>query len=278
MQVLKIARQPYYRWLAEPVTDAEWVQAHRANALFDAHREDLEFGHRLLADEAREAGGQVMADRTAWRICSANGWWSVFGKPKAYSKARRAGAPAHDDLVARDFTADTANALWLTDITEHPTGEGKLYLCAVKDVWSNRIVGYSIDSRMKSRLAVNALDNAAARRRVEGSEVTGCVVHSDRGSQFRSRKLQRALTRHSMVGSMGQVGSAADNAAMESFFSLLQRNVLDRRRWATRDELRIAIIIWIERTYHRRRRQATLGRLTPIEWEAIMTNTATQTA
>jgi len=277
-RVLKIARQPYYRWLQAPVTDADWVQAHRANALFDAHREDLEFGYRFLADEARGTGGQVMADRTAWRICSANGWWSVFGKPKAYSKARRAGAPAHSDLVARDFTADTVNALWLTDITEHWTGEGKLYLCAIKDVWSNRIVGYSIDSRMKSRLAVAALDNAAARRRVDGSEVAGCVVHSDRGSQFRSRTMQQALTRHSMVGSMGQVGSAADNAAMESFFSLLQRNVLDRRRWTTRDELRIAIVTWIERTYHRRRRQAALGRLTPIEYETIMTNTAAQAA
>ena len=277
-RVLKIARQPYYRWLAQPVTDADWVEAHRANALFDAHREDLEFGYRLLVDEARQTGGQVMADRTAWRICSANGWWSVFGKPKAYSKARRAGAPAHDDLVARDFTAEAPNRLWLTDITEHWTGEGKLYLCAIKDVWSNRIVGYSIDTRMKSRLAVAALDNAVARRATDCLTSAGCVVHSDRGSQFRSKKMQRALTRHDLVGSMGQVGSAADNAAMESFFSLLQRNVLDRRRWTTRNELRIAIVTWIERTYHRRRRQACLGRLTPTEWETIMTNTAAYAA
>ncbi|MDT5012361.1 MAG: hypothetical protein QOH57_3978 [Mycobacterium sp.] len=74
--------------------------------------------------------------------------------------------------------------LWLTDITEHVTGEGKLYLCAIKDVYSNRIVGYSIDSRMKARLAVAALDNAVARRRVDGAEVAGCILHSDRGSQF----------------------------------------------------------------------------------------------
>ena len=74
-----------------------------------------------------------------------------------------------------------------------------------------------------------------------------------------------------MVGSMGQVGSAGDNAAMESFFALLQRNVLDRRSWTTRDELRIAIVTWIERTYHNRRRQTRLGRLTPIEYETIMT-------
>jgi putative transposase len=276
-RVLKLARQPYYRWLAGPVTEAEWVQAHRANALFDAHRDDPEFGYRFLVDEARDAG-QAMVDRTAWRICSSNGWWSVFGKKKPYGKARKAGAPAHDDLVARDFTADTADALWLTDITEHWTDEGKLYLCAVKDVWSNRIVGYSIDSRMKSRLAVAALDSAVTRRRIDGGDVAGCILHSDRGSQLRSRAVQRALTRHSMVGSMGQVGSAADNAAMESFFSLLQKNVLNRHRWATRDELRIAIVTWIERTYHRRRRQTGLSRLTPIEFEIIMTSPATQAA
>jgi putative transposase len=265
--VLKIARQPYYRWLNCRVTDAEWDQAHLANAVFDAHRDDPEFGYRFLADEARLAGHNV-CDRTVWRICRDNGWWSVFGKKK--SKASKPGAPAHDDLVKRVFTAEGPNQLWLTDLTEHWTGEGKLYLCAIKDVWSNRIVGYSIDSRMKARLAVAAIDNAVARR----DDAAGCILHSDRGSQFRSRKVQRALTRHEMVGSMGQVGSAGDNAAMESFFSLLQKNVLDRQKWATRDELRIAIVTWIERTYHRRRRQPRLNKLTPIEYEAIMTPAA----
>ena len=276
-RVLKLARQPYYRWLAEPVSNAEWVQAHRANALFDAHRDDPEFGYRFLVDEARDAG-QVMVDRTAWRICSVNGWWSVFGKKKPYGKARRPGVPAHDDHVERDFTATSPNTLWLTDISEHRTAEGKLYLCAVKDCFSNKIVGYSISDRMKARLAVQALENAVARRKAGGGQVAGCVVHSDRGSQFRARSFQRALNRHGLVGSMGQVGSAADNAAMESFFSLLQKNVLNRRSWATRNELRIAIVTWIERTYHRRRRQAALGRLTPIEFEIIMTAPASQAA
>ena len=277
-RVLKIARQPYYRWLAEPVTDAEWVQAHRANALFDAHRDDPEFGYRFLADEAREEG-QAMADRTAWRICSANGWWSVFGKKRGRNgKKRRPGTPAFDDLVKRDFTAAEPNTLWLVDITEHHTAEGKLYLCAIKDCFSNKIVGYSIDSRMKARLAVAALNNAVARRAATGADVAGCIVHADRGSQFRSRKFHRALTRHGIVGSMGQVASAADNAAMESFFSLLQKNVLNRQPWPTRADLRIRIVTWIERTYHRRRRQDALGRLTPVEFEAIMTPTATQAA
>ena len=271
-RVLKIARQPYYRWLACRVTDAEWHEAHLANAVFDAHRDDPEFGYRFLADEVRDAGFDA-CERTVWRVCRENGWWSVFGKRKT-RKSSKPGTPAHDDLVRRIFTAAEPNQLWLTDITEHWTNEGKLYLCAVKDVFSNRIVGYSIDDRMKARLAVAALDNAVARR----GDVAGCILHSDRGSQFRARKLHRALARHEMVGSMGQVGSAGDNAAMESFFALLQKNVLDRRRWDTRDELRIAIVTWIERTYHRRRRQAALGRLTPIEFETIMTTPATQAA
>ncbi len=196
----------------------------------------------------------------------------MFGKKRGGKG--RAGPPVHDDLVLRNFTADAPNRLWLTDITEHWTGEGKLYLCAVKNVFSNRIVGYSIDSRMKSVLAVHALNNAVARR----GDVAGCVLHSDRGSQFRSRKFVRALTRHGMAGSMGRVGAAGDNAAMESFFALLQKNVLDRRPWSTREELRLAIVTWIERTYHRRRRQAGLGRLTPVEYEVIMTVPASQAA
>ena len=272
-RVLKLARQPYYRWLANPVTPAELERAHRANALFDAHRDDPEFGYRYLAEEAHDAG-QVMSARTAWRICADNGWWSVFGKKKARGKGAKVGPPVHDDLVGRVFTADGPNRLWLTDLTEHRTAEGKVYLCAIKDVFSGRIVGYSIDSRMKSRIAVTALENAVARR----GDVAGCVVHSDRGSQFRSRKFVRALHRHDLVGSMGRVGAAGDNAAMESFFSLLQKNVLDRRSWTTREELRIAIVTWIERTYHRRRRQDRLGRLTPIEYEIIMTAPAAQAA
>jgi putative transposase len=271
-RVLKLARQPYYRWLKNRVTDAEHDEAYLANAIFDAHRDDPEFGYRFLTDEVRDAG-HATCERTVWRICRDNGWWSVFGKKKQ-SKRAKVGAPSHDDLVRRVFTADAPNRLWLTDITEHWTNEGKLYLCTVKDVHSNRIVGYSIDDRMKARLAVAALDNAVARR----GDVAGCILHSDRGSQFRARKLHRALARHQMVGSMGQVGSAGDNAAMESFFALLQKNVLDRQRWATREELRIAIVTWIERTYHRRRRQVALGRLTPIEFETIMTTPATQAA
>jgi putative transposase len=132
-------------------------------------------------------------------------------------------------------------------------------------VYSARIVGYSMSSRMTASLAVCALRNAIALRAPSGT----VTVHSDRGSQFRSAAYLSTLRRHGLTGSMGRVGACGDNAAMESFFALLQNNVLDRQRWTTRDQLRLAIITWIERTYHRRRRQRRLGRLTPIEYETI---------
>ncbi len=277
-RVLKLSRQPYYRWLATPVPESDIVEAYRANALFDAHCDDPEFGYRYLADEA-ESAGHPMAVRTAWRLCSTNSWFSAFRKGRG-KNGKKPGAPVHHDLCAvvdkdgrtrHEFTADGVNRLWLTGISEHHTDEGKLYLCSIKDVYSSRIVGYSISSRMKARLAVDALEMAVVRR---GGDVGGCVTHSDRGSQFRSKKFTRALERHGIVGSMGRVGAAGDNAAMESFFALLQKNVLDRRRWTKRDQLRIAVVTWIERTYHRRRRQARLGRLTPVEYEAIIESPA----
>lgn len=265
-RVLGFSKQGYYKWLARPVSDRDWEEAHLINAAFDAHADDPTFGYRLISDELA-AQGFTASERRVWRVCSQQQLWSVHAKKKG--KNRKPGPPAHDDLVKRDFTADEPNRLWLTDITEHKTSEGKLYLCAIKDVFSNRIVGYSIDSRMKARLAVDALTMAVQHR---GNPV-GVIVHSDRGSQFRSRKFVRALKQNKLLGSMGQVGTCADNAAMESFFALLQKNVLNQRHWTSREALRLAIVTWIESTYHRRRRQRKLGTLTPIEFETIMKKT-----
>jgi transposase InsO family protein len=174
----------------------------------------------------------------------------------------------HDDLVRRVFTAPVPNTVWLTDITEHPTMEGKLYCCSIKDVFSNRIVGYALGDRMTAQLAVRALRSAIARRQPQGT----VVVHSDRGGQFRSRAFRATLTANRLTGSMGRVAAAADNAAMESFYALLQKNVLNRRRrWRTRDELAYEILVWIEHTYNHRRRQRALGKLTPVAYELAFT-------
>jgi putative transposase len=262
-RVLGFTKQAFYKWQANPVSQRDWDDAHLINAALDIHADDPAFGYRFIADELRERGIAAGENRVA-RLCSQQRIWSVFSKKPGLN--RKAGPPVHDDLVDRVFTASAPNVVWLTDITEHTTGEGKLYLCAIKDVYSGRIVGYSIDSRMKASLAVAALRNAIVRR-----DPVGTVVHSDRGSQFRSNAFVRTIKNNGLVGSMGRVGACGDNAAMESFFALLQKNVLDRQRWATREELRLAIIIWIERTYHRRRRQRCLGRLTPVEYETLTT-------
>jgi transposase InsO family protein len=260
-RVLGFSKQAFYKWQAAPVSQRDWDDAHLINAAIDIHHDDPEFGYRFIADELADQG--VLASRNRVnRLCSSQRLWSVHSRKRGLN--RKPGPPVHDDLVLRDFTADRPNELWLTDITEHPTAEGKLYLCAIKDACSKRIVGYSIGSRMTSELAVDALHNALALRGPVGG-----IVHSDRGSQFRSHAYLRALRDAQLRGSMGRVGACADNAAMESFFSLLQKNVLDRQRWATREQLRLAIVVWIERTYHRRRRQDALGRMTPIEFETL---------
>ena len=262
-RVLGFSRQAFYKWQASPCSDRDWDDAILINAALDIHRDDPAFGYRFIADEL-ERVGIVASENRVWRLCSQERIWSAHAKKRGLS--RRAGPPVHDDLVQRDFTATEPNRVWLTDITEHPTGEGKLYLAAIKDCFSNRIVGYSMGPRMTASLAVGALRNAVALRDPE----PGCtIVHSDRGSQFRSNAFVSTLAEHHLTGSMGKVGACGDNAAMESFFSLLQKNVLDTRRWDTREELRLAIVTWIERTYHRRRRQRGLGRLTPIEYEMI---------
>ena len=267
-RVLKFSKQAFYAWRKNPITQRDWADAHLINAAFDIHADDPAFGYRFIADELIAEHGISVGENRVARLCSQQGIWSVFAKKRGLN--RKAGPPVHDDLVNRQFTATAANLLWLTDITEHRTGEGKLYLCAIKDVHSNKIVGYSIDSRMKAALAVAALRNAIGLR-----SPAGTVVHSDRGSQFRSNTFIRTLKNNGLQGSMGRVGACGDNAAMESFFALLQKNVLDRRRWDTRDDLRLAIITWIERTYHRRRRQRALGKLTPIEFELLHDQLAT---
>jgi transposase InsO family protein len=260
-RVVGFTKQAYYKYMAEPVSDRDWSDAHLVEAAREIHEDDPGLGYRFIADVLQDDYGIKASENRVHRLCSSQGIFSVTVKKGRRMKAKE---PVHEDLVRRAFTAKAPNELWLVDITEHRTSEGKLYCCAVKDVFSNRIVGYSIDERMKASLAVSALRNAIALRNPQGT-----IVHSDRGSQFRSRKFIRMLHGNGLVGSMGRTGTCADNAAMESFFALLQKNVLNLQRWSTREELRLAIVYWIERTYHRRRRQRGLGRLTPIEFEAV---------
>jgi transposase InsO family protein len=260
--VLGFSSQAFYKWQAQPVCQRDLDDARLVNVIRDVHDEDPEFGYRFISDELERAGHKV-GERRVWRLCSEHQIWSTTTKKGRKSSGKRPGPAVHDDLVQRNFTAPAPDRVWLTDITEHPTAEGKLYACVIKDVFSNRIVGHATSHRMTRHLAVAALRQAVARRQPSAT----VVVHSDRGGQFRSRDFLAVLKTNHLAGSMGRVSSAGDNAAMESFYSLLQKNVLDRKRWRTRDDLAYAIVYWIEHTYNHRRRQRGLGKLTPVEFE-----------
>jgi putative transposase len=199
-RVLGFSRQAFYAWRHNPVRQRDWDEAHLINAAVDIHADDPAFGYRFIADEL-PARGITAGENKVARLCSQERIWSAFSKKHGLS--RKAGPPVHDDLVARKFTAAGPDRIWLTGITEHPTAEGKLYLCAIKDVYSNRIAGYSMDARMTASLAVSALRNAIALRSPAGT----AVVHSDRGSQFRSAAFVRTLRSHGLAGSMGRAGA-----------------------------------------------------------------------
>jgi len=173
-----------------------------------------------------------------------------------------------DDLVNRKFHRLRPNELWVTDITQHRTREGWVYCAAVLDAYSRRIVGWSIDSKQDATLVVNALDMAIRNRRPE----PGGIVHADHGAQFTSWVFGEKIRSAGLLPSFGTVGDGLDNAMMESFWSSMQIELLNRRRWKTRVELANAIFEYIEIFHNRRRRHSALGYRTPIEYELLSEN------
>jgi putative transposase len=190
----------------------------------------------------------------------------VQGISHRRKRGQRPAPAVHDDLVNRQFSVQGPNRLWCTDITEHPTAEGKVYCCAVLDVFSRRIVGWSIADHMRAELVVDALQMARWTRRPDGT-----VVHSDRGSQYTSWIFGHRLRQAGLLGSMGRVASSVDNTMMESFWSTMQRELLDRRRWTTKAELGSAIFEWIEAFYNPIRRHTGIGGHSPATFEALHT-------
>ncbi len=174
------------------------------------------YGSRRVRAELVQGRGIGVSERLVWRLMHDAG---IHGLPGPAKARRTRGVPTGDDLVERQFARSGLNELWVADITEHPTAGGKVYCCAVKDLFSNRIVGYAVAERMTADLAVGALRAAIARRRPDGV----VIVHADRGAQFRARSFQAVLRSAGLQGSMGRVASAGDNAAMESFWAPAQR-------------------------------------------------------
>lgn len=167
------------------------------------------------------------------------------------------------DLVDRQFRREGLDQLWVTDITEHPTREGKVYCAVVLDACSRRVVGWSIDSSPTAALVTNALGMAIDTRRPP----PGTVIHSDHGVQFGSWAFTRRARDSGLIPSMGSIGDCYDNAVIESFWSRMQVELLDRRRWRTRLELANAMFEYLEIFHNRQRRHSSIGWLTPVEFE-----------
>jgi transposase InsO family protein len=176
------------------------------------------------------------------------------------------------DLVDRQFTRSEPNQLWVTDITEHHTREGKVYCAAVLDTYSRRIVGWSIDSSPSAALVTNALGMAIDSRAGAGAD-TGTIIHSDHGVQFASWAFTKRAKDSGLIPSMGSIGDCYDNSMIESFWSRMQVELLNRQRWTTRIELANAIFDYIEIWHNRQRRHSSIGMLTPIQFEVRTPNT-----
>jgi putative transposase len=252
--------------LADPLSARDFEKASVTNAADDTHQNDPTFDYRVISDKL-EGKGLNVSRRRVGRLCSDQRVWSSFVKKSR--SGEKPGPPVHDDLVRRNFSAERLDQVWFIDITELPTSDGKVYLCSLRDASSLRLVGYSIGERTTADLAVSALRNANSLR-----EPSGTIIHSNRGSpvepsQFRSRAFVRVQKNNELIRSMGRVASAADIAATESFHALVQENVLNTRRWETKEDLRLAVVTWIEKKYHRQRRKEALGKMTPVALEAL---------
>lgn len=190
----------------------------------------------------------------------------VYRRKRHGTTRRDPHAEPSDDLVNRRFNVDGPDRLWVSDITEHPTTEGRVYLAVVIDAWSRRVIGWSIADHLRTELVVDALDMACWRRKPDPD--AGLIHHTDHGTQYTSWAFGQRLRKAGLLGSMGTVGDALDNAMAESFFGTLQLELLDRRTWQTRRELAQGIFEYIEAFYNPERRHTSINNMSPATYEA----------
>ena len=267
-RVLNISTSGYYEWRSRGPSARDLADAHLIERLRQVHaRSRQTYGVRRCHAELRLGAGLRIGHKRVWRLLRLAGLQGVHRRRWRHSRPAEA---VWEDRVQRKFRADGPDKLWFTDITQHRTGEGWVYCAAVLDVYSRRIVGWSIADHLRTELVVDALEMARWRRRP-----TGTIVHSDRGAQYTSWLFGHRLREAGLLGSMGKVACAYDNSVMESFFGSMQIELLDRRSWTTRADLANAIFEWIEAFYNPTRRHSALGYLSPSDYETLHTPAAT---
>jgi len=271
-RVLNVSRSGYYDWRGRPASAREQENTLLLKLIEEIHAdEDMKtYGApRVHAELVLGHDLQVNQKRVA-RLMRQAGIQGLYRRRRSWTTIRDPHATPAKDLVNRRFTVDGPNRLWLTDITEHPTVEGKVYCAAVMDAWSRRVLGWSIDDNMRKELVVDALGMAVLRRNPTDVD-NNTIMHSDHGSQFTSWAFSQKVYDAGLVPSMGSVGDCYDNAMLESFWERMQLELLDSQVWFTRNELANAMFRWIESWYNRRRRHSSIGMLSPIEFETRST-------
>jgi transposase InsO family protein len=267
-RVLGVSRSGFYAWRSRDASAA------------DARREELTEEVKAIHAQvkARYGSPRIHAELVAnGHVCCANFVAKVMREAGIAAKTTRKfkqttdsnhGLPVAEKVLDRAFDPGQPNTRWCADITYIPTREGWLYLAVVEDLFSRKVVGWSMAATMESRLVVDALEMALDRRlSLKGSSASGLVAHSDRGSQYASEHYRRRLAEERIACSMSRRGNCWDNAPMESFFASLKKELVHDEDYATRDEARASIFEYIEAFYNRVRRHSALGYVAPDEYE-----------
>lgn len=275
-RVLGCSRSGYYRWLAAAPARRRRAEADAAavDQIRQIHAEhNGAYGAPRVHAELRDRGQPVNHKRVR-RLMRGHGIVGRHLRRRPRTTVRDRAAPPVLDLVRRDFTAGTLDAVWCGDITYLPVGSSWIYLATVIDLCSRRVIGWSIAEHMRTELITNAIDAAVAAR---GGHVAGVIFHSDRGAQYTSAEFAEVCDRHGIARSMGRVGSSYDNAAAESLFASLKRELLHGKRYTTSGQMRLDVFEWLT-YYNTKRRHSTIGYQTPAAYEQQMSTGSLATA
>ena len=267
-RTMKVSRSAFFAWWhAQANPTARMLEdAELGDLVVKIHEQSFgTYGTRRVTAELRLGLGREVNHKRVERLMRERGLQGVTRRRRRRGCTRSRDTDLRsDDLVHRQFRPAGPDRLWVQDVTQHRTGEGWVYLAVVIDAWSRRVVGWSIADHMRAELVADAIDMATWRRRPP----EGAIAHSDHGSNYCSWVFGQRLRRAGLLGSMGTVGDALDNAVAESFFASLHCELLDRHQWPTRAGLARAMFHWIEAFYNPTRRHSTLGYLSPVDFEA----------
>jgi transposase InsO family protein/transposase-like protein len=261
-RVLNVSTSGFYAWRSRPPSARAVRHAWLSERILAVHAASRgTYGAPRVHAELRLGLGIVVGHHAVELLMRRAG---IHGLPGSRRPRPKHQTPTAGDLVNREFARPAPNLLWVTDITEHPTREGKVYCAVVLDTYSRKVVGWSIDSTQTATLVTNALGMA-----INNRQPAGTVIHSDHGVQFTSWVFTRRVKEAGLAPSMGSIGDCYDNGMMESFWGRMQTELLNRRRWKTRIELANAIFEYLEIFHNRQRRHSSLGMLSPVEYERL---------